>query len=149
MSHIPKPGDVYIVAIEAETQGTMKDDLEPYNAGDRLILLEPTGLAPFGHQSSICNWLVECKHFKPPQDEAVWSNIWHMIEIGAIAWEGDEHECTRDGTNVCTQCGKYGGSGKFVCREYDEGSRVGERGRYLGPTCKTCGFNFVLHGWQK
>jgi hypothetical protein len=89
LSHIPKPGDVYIIVVPADTLGTQKKDLEPYDIGDRLVLLEPTGLVPFNSKSSICNWLVKCKHFCPPQDEAVWSNIWMMIEHGMIRWEGE------------------------------------------------------------
>jgi hypothetical protein len=101
MSHIPKAGDIYIVTAPFQTFGTqyleqsqiseifIADSEEGYVAGDKLILHEPTGLDPFGFQSQISNWIIECKYFKPPQDESVWSGIWLMIERKLIVWEND------------------------------------------------------------
>lgn len=55
-----------------------------YQEGDILELVEPTGQAPFGYQSHLCNWTVKCKHFSPPQKESVWSAIWSMVDDGTL-----------------------------------------------------------------
>ena len=53
-----------------------------------------------------------------------------------------EHTC--DGTNVCTKCGLYNaGKGEYVCRNYDKDEEV------KGACCRICGFNVMLHGWNK
>jgi hypothetical protein len=53
-----------------------------YERGMELKLIEPTGLAPFGYQSKVCNWIVECPFFSPPANESVWSVIWYAVEMG-------------------------------------------------------------------
>jgi len=121
-----------------------------YVPGDTLVLLEPTGQAPFNSRSSLCNWVVKCKYYEPPSPRSIWSNIWMMIEEGALVWEGEGCEHTCNGTNVCTKCGWYNGDkGGYVCDEYDENDRCRDPGPWLGPICRTCNFNFVLHNWQE
>jgi hypothetical protein len=121
-----------------------------YNIGDRLVLLEPTGQAPHGAISNLCNWKVKCRYFEPPVPQSIWSNIWVMIEYGHIGWEGEGCEHTCDGTNVCTKCGWYNaGKGGYVCDSYNENDRCRDPGPYKGPTCRNCDFNFVLHNWQE
>jgi hypothetical protein len=58
-----------------------------YQPGDTLTLLEATGLDPFGQGAQLKtehNWLVKCKRFAPPDDEAVWATIDHMFERDLI-----------------------------------------------------------------
>lgn len=48
-----------------------------FHPGDVFTLIEPTGMAPYGHQSKICNWLVDA-----PNGVSVWSSIWMALEYG-------------------------------------------------------------------
>ena len=143
MGHIPKSGDVYVVSRSFSTTAG-----KSYYKGDKITLLEPTDLNPHNTISNLCNWLVRCQHFEPPLDQAVWSNIWMMIEDGSITWGGDICEHTFDGVSVCTKCGGFrdgllfsSEEGRRVCREYVAESKL--------PICTTCGFNVMLHGWNK
>lgn len=83
VGHIPQPGDVYVIQVEFETLSTAR-----YSPGDRITLIEPTNEAPFKFHSRISNWKVKCPHFDPPNDQAIWSGVWDMIEQGSIRWEG-------------------------------------------------------------
>ena len=74
-----KSGDKLIVVIPFRTFA--KKD---YEDGMILELIEPTGRAPFKAQSRICNWVVKCPFFCPPDDQAVWSGIWMLVEGGWI-----------------------------------------------------------------
>jgi hypothetical protein len=82
MTRIPQSGDVFVVQRPFSTLAGAA-----YEPGDKLMLVEPTGDAPFKFESRVTNWRVKCKHFEPPQPESVWSGIWNMIEEGTIAWE--------------------------------------------------------------
>jgi len=79
MKNVPESGKVFIIKKPFSTLAGVS-----YEVGDVLKLVEPTGMSPFGFQSKICNWIVECKHFSPPQKETVWSGIYLMIEKGRI-----------------------------------------------------------------
>lgn len=79
MHNIPEPGKIYEVVKPFRTMAGVD-----YKVGDHLELIEPTGRNPFGFQSKLCNWVVKCKHFSPPDDQTVWSGIYIMIENGTI-----------------------------------------------------------------
>jgi len=79
---IPKSGDVLVVKRAFHTLAGVQ-----YDVGDKLILMEPTMQAPWGITSRLCNWLVKCKHWQPPQPQAVWSNIWVCLEEGTLVIE--------------------------------------------------------------
>jgi hypothetical protein len=81
-ARLPKPGDVLVVKKSFMTMARVN-----YREGDELILIEPTQEAPWGFKSAICNWKVECRHFAPPQPQAVWSNIWMMIETRQVEFK--------------------------------------------------------------
>ena len=89
MSREPQVGDTYKVIRKFATLGTNADGLEPYHLGDTLKLVGTTDVNPFGHEVDI-NWLVECKHYQPPQPEAVWAWIHRFIAIGCIELVNDE-----------------------------------------------------------
>jgi len=55
-----------------------------YEEGDIIELIEPTGQAPFGYQSCLCNWIVKCKAFSPPQPQSIWSCIWLCVDYGYL-----------------------------------------------------------------
>jgi hypothetical protein len=79
---LPKPRDVLVVKKPFMTMARVQ-----YREGDELILIEPTQEAPWGFKSVFCNWKVECRHFAPPQPQAVWSNIWMMIETRQVEFK--------------------------------------------------------------
>lgn len=74
--NLPSPGDTYVLTHPIFTFAGVH-----YDTGDEFVLVEATQEAPYGVKSGICNWLVTCKHFP---DGTIWSNIWHMIDIGSI-----------------------------------------------------------------
>lgn len=84
MKNIPEAGKVFVVKKPFSTLAEVS-----YETGDTLELIELTGMAPFGFQSKLCNWIVRCKHFCPPQKETVWSGIYFMIESGILVEEPD------------------------------------------------------------
>lgn len=79
---LPKPMDVLVVKKPFMTMARVH-----YREGDELILIEPTQEDPWGFKSAICNWKVECRHWAPPQPQAVWSNIWLMIETRQVEFK--------------------------------------------------------------
>jgi hypothetical protein len=79
VTNIPQSGDVYEVIRAFSTLAGVSYDL-----GDHMELIEPTGQSPYGHQSKICNWVVKCKYWTPPQPQTVWSMIWYLIDQGFI-----------------------------------------------------------------
>lgn len=58
-----------------------------FNPGDIFTLIEPTGMAPHGYKSPICNWLVDA-----PNGVTVWSSIWLLIEYGHLERIPNEQE---------------------------------------------------------
>lgn len=74
-SSIPQSGDIYVVRRKFYALSGCV-----YDVGDILELIEPTGQAPFGYASGLCNWQVKCKNFQPPDKRAVWSAIWMLID---------------------------------------------------------------------
>lgn len=80
----PKSGDVYDVIKRFATKGTNESDLSPYEVGDTLELLEPTGQNPFTYNTPKDFWKVKCKHFQPPDNRSVWACIPEFISQGYI-----------------------------------------------------------------
>lgn len=79
MKNFPKSSKIYEIMVSFSTLAGVS-----YEIGDMLILIEPTTEAPFGRGSNLCNWVVKCKHFSPPDPHSIWSNIWMAIEDGSI-----------------------------------------------------------------
>lgn len=80
-----KSGDILVVKHPILT---LADKV--YNVGDELQLIEPTGMAPFGFKSNLCNWVVKCPYFSPPDDRSVWGGIWMLVERGWLEVKDDE-----------------------------------------------------------
>ena len=77
----PIPGSVYRVAKPFLSAGTWKS----YDPGMLLELFEETqDPAPLGEKSKICNWIVKCPFFSPPQPESIWATIWILVESGYL-----------------------------------------------------------------
>jgi hypothetical protein len=77
-------GDTLVVIQPFKTLGTQGDGLEGYVPGDQLTLVERTEENPFQH-SSDQRWKVKCKHYEPPQPEAVWCYIPTFVAKGMLA----------------------------------------------------------------
>lgn len=86
-SHIPQPGDVYVIRQHLNAMSGAS-----YKAGDKLTLIRTTDDAPFEYHSRISNWVVKCDNFDDPDKESVWSSIWDLIENGLITLEGQDDD---------------------------------------------------------
>jgi hypothetical protein len=71
-----------------------------YNKGDVLTIARATCQAPYGYESPICNFLVNCRHFPLG---TVWSGIWKMLEEGSVVFEGEEDDDNDAQTSVAVR----------------------------------------------